>query len=260
MSKTNTRAKTLKTWIHGCSGKTGSSVTQSFRDSGDYVFSGGSGRNLYSSSLEKASEKTTSASLAAAFAKEQIDLIVDFSGAEGNELLLEAFESDKELQTKNILIASTGLSERILSRWKKIGESKSILFAPNTSMGILVMKALLQKAIPILRDLGFDMDVREAHHVHKLDSPSGTTKSLLEEYWKAGIEKEKVGVHVERWGGVFGLHSALFTSEAEEVGVSHQAFHRKLFGDGSLVLAKWLGEQPAGVYQLNDVGASILPS
>jgi len=247
----------LNAWVHGCSGKTGSFTSQAFAASKEFELVGGSGRKIYSPSLNPTDTKTTSAELAKSFADCKVDIVIDFSGAEGNKLLLDALSEPSTDGPKFVLVASTGMDEETIGKWESLAKSKAVLFAPNTSIGILVMKSLLKKVIPTLSKLGFDMDVREAHHIHKLDSPSGTTKSLLEEYTKAGVAADKVDVHVERRGGVFGLHSSLFTSAFEEIEISHQAFSRKLFGDGSVMLTNWLKQQADGLYSLDDVGNSI---
>ncbi len=253
-------SETLSTWVHGCSGKTGRFVSQSFSESKEFRFVGGSGRTIYCEKLVQTPNKSEVKTLVDQFTAKKVELIIDFSGADGNLLLLDALELAGAAGPSNVLVASTGLSEESNSRWNKLSANKKILFAPNTSVGILVMKSLLKKAIPTLSKLGFDMDVREAHHIHKLDSPSGTTKSLLKEYKQAGIEQNKVQVHVERRGGVFGLHSSLFTSAFEEISISHQAFSRKLFGEGSVMLANWLKTQPNGAYTLEDVETSLFGS
>ncbi len=250
-------SKPHQTWVHGCSGKTGQFVAQSIVEAKGFSLAGGSGRYIYSKELEKTDKASSADNLAAAFTENKVELVIDFSGADGNSVLLKTIKSMGTNGPDQILVASTGLDEAAEKSWASLEQSKKVLFAPNTSVGILVMKSLLKKAIPTLSKLGFDMDVREAHHIHKLDSPSGTTKSILTEYTQAGVQEDKVQVHVERRGGVFGLHSSIFTSPFEEITISHQAFSRKLFGDGSVMLANWLNSQPYGIYSLEDVEKSI---
>ena len=165
-----------------------------------------------------------------------------------------------------ILIATTGLSKPHIHGWKELSQKQgnSILFAPNTSLGILLtMHASLQMASLLLKQK-FDIEMTEAHHRNKIDAPSGTVKFLAEQIAKqenlsislnrtSKREDNELGIASIRGGSVFGEHTVHFMGEFEEISITHKALSRSLFAKGALTLGRWLMSKSAGQYGLGMV-------
>lgn len=148
----------------------------------------------------------------------------------------------------------------------------SLLFAPNFSVGVAVMRRALEAALPLLDQLGdYDAFVREIHHTNKADSPSGTAKMLGEllveelndkDHLEIETQHQKIAssaVHVSstRAGSVRGEHTVGFDSPYDQVTVHHRAKSRRGFAEGALRAAEWLlGRR--GLYTLDDVLADWL--
>ncbi len=210
---------------------------------------------------------TSPALIAKKLLQTQTEIILDFSSAAGNKVLVEAIESSSEVRGLSVIIGSTGMPSEDCQRWRKLaGERKlRLLFAPNTSIGILMAVKAASLIAPSLRQLGFDIEITETHHRRKLDAPSGTAKFLAETVAASvgdlnvvterhgGRKENELGVHAVRGGGVFGEHEIRLIGDSEEVAISHRAFNRTLFADGALVLSSWLKGKNPGIYGLLDV-------
>jgi len=198
---------------------------------------------------------------------ETADIILDFTSNDGNQALYERFQENRNNGTFCLLIGSTGVCEKTKESWRSLAkETKSrILFAPNTSIGVLLTaKAAMMTALAA-NNFDFDIEIVETHHRRKIDQPSGTAKFLGESIAsqvnslelkenRTGIrEKNEIGMHAIRGGGVFGEHEVRMISDDEEICISHRALSRDLFAKGALALGKWLLSRPAGSYELLDV-------
>lgn len=193
-------------------------------------------------------------------------VVIDFSSVRGTESLLRYIEKQKN-KNYSVLIATTGLSKDVRNKLKKAAKEKSlkILFAPNTSIGILSLMKATSVVAEVLSENNFDIEIIETHHRHKVDAPSGTALLLannLQEKlssYKVRTERTKaredneIGVHSVRGGGVFGEHEVRFISEDEEISFKHRAFSRDLFSKGALNLAKRLSSKPPGIYSLLEI-------
>ncbi len=171
------------------------------------------------------------------------DVLLDFSHFSNTILLLNLLKS-KSIAKVSVLIGTTGHPESEVVNWTTFAAQSGsrIIFAPNTSLGILAMK----KATTVLAELlhpDFSTVVVETHHKQKVDSPSGTARFLL----KTLAESSQV-ISI-RAGGVFGEHEVRFIGQNEEVVISHRAFNRTLFAEGALNLASRLFDsQKIGVF------------
>jgi 4-hydroxy-tetrahydrodipicolinate reductase len=238
----------------------GTALQDAVRQNPNLILAGGSARQI-----DGTDHLTTAELLVAAFTQKSVDLIIDFSGIDGNQTLVEALET---LSTKNqrlaVLVGTTGLSPEDLARWKKLPQR--VLIAPNTSLGILKLAKAAQVSAPALYHAGFDIEITETHHNRKKDAPSGTALFLAEAIREVLPELEltthrdgvrsrrQLGLHAIRGGGVVGEHDIRFISDTEEVKLSHRAFSRSLFAEGALHLGLWLTTKPAGQqYKLLDV-------
>lgn len=191
------------------------------------------------------------------------DVIIDFSHFSRLETLLNYAENKKI----PLVIATTGYSDETFEKIKKASENIPILLSSNMSLGINLMQSVLEKIVPILYG-SYDIEVVEAHHNKKIDSPSGTAKTLIEviekscketlkkEYGREGIhkrEKNEIGVHSLRGGTIVGEHSVLFCGNDEIIEIKHTAMSKKIFAEGALKGAKFLANKKLGLYSMKDI-------
>ena len=128
-----------------------------------------------------------------------------------------------------------------------------VLFAPNTSLGIVVLRKLIVLAAEALGP-DYDINILDVHHRHKKDSPSGTAL-MLKESFESSRYVECTSL---RAGGIFGDHSVTFAGENEVLKIEHRALNRGLFAQGALQAAMWLHGKKPGLYTMEDVvGISI---
>ena len=175
-----------------------------------------------------------------------VDIIIDFSHAEMTA------EVAKRALGKHIplLICTTGLTEDTKDALKQCSKTCPVMIAPNTSIGILVFRKMLESATAIF-DNAFDIDIVETHHRNKVDAPSGTALSLKETV--QSIRSTPVGMHSIRAGDVIAEHVVSFRGDHETVKLTHTAHSRHVFADGALRLAKWLVKQKPGLYVPEDM-------
>lgn len=167
------------------------------------------------------------------------------------------------------IVATTGLSAEQLATVREGSNRAPVLIAPNLSLGINVLAQVLPTIVNAL-GAEYDVELVEAHHRLKKDAPSGTAVLLLsaiasalnrpvsqvERYGRHGLaprEAGEIGVHSIRAGGIAGEHSVLLVSDGEQIEVSHRAFSRRTFALGALRAARFLAEQPPGLYSMQDV-------
>lgn len=191
------------------------------------------------------------------------DVIVDFSHYSRLEKLLE-FAVAKNLP---LVIATTGYSDETLKRIEEASKKIPILISSNMSLGINLLQDILEKITPILYGK-YDIELIEKHHNKKLDSPSGTAKTLLEvmkknmaetvveKYGRVGMEKREkneIGVHSLRGGTIVGEHSVLFCGNDEIIEIKHTALSKKIFAEGALEGARFLVGREPGLYSMKDI-------
>lgn len=252
----------IKVWVHGSNGRMGMEISQLLQGNTGAKVVGGSGLDLLKTDhqeVHKYSPVDLAKQLAAA------DVVIDFSSPSGNKTLLEASLLLKQPQA--YVIGTTGLTKTQRDQWKllcKEGQHR-LIFAPNTSLGILLTMQLSQKMAKALHPQGFDIEIIESHHKHKLDSPSGTAKFLADRICdvvplhvvthRDGKRNEgELGVFGLRGGSVFGEHEVRFLGEHEELSIKHRALSRALFAEGAIVLSQWIQKQGGGRhYSLMDV-------
>ena len=167
-----------------------------------------------------------------------VDTVVDFSSPQGlNEIIptIERFH-------KPLVSGTTGIGNDVMTKLKEAGKIIPILYAPNFSMGITLIKILL-KNIPqeLLRE--FDIHIEEIHHKNKKDKPSGTAKMLGEILVNPEISSIRVGD--ER-----GIHKIYFYGEDEVIELSHRAVSRIIFARGALAAAELIINMPPGFYTM----------
>lgn len=194
---------------------------------------------------------------------EKGDVIVDFSHYSRLDTLLD-YAVDRGLP---LVIATTGYSDEILKKIENSSKKIPILLSSNMSLGINLLQDILEKITPILYP-NYDIELIEKHHNKKIDSPSGTAKTLLEvikknidevieeKYGRVGMEKREkneIGVHSLRGGTIVGEHSVLFCGNDEIIELKHTALSKKIFAEGALQGAKFIVGKEFGLYSMKDI-------
>jgi 4-hydroxy-tetrahydrodipicolinate reductase len=171
---------------------------------------------------------------------------------------------------KAIVVGTTGLTDDEKVSLNQAAEQSPVVFAPNMSVGVNLTLKLLAMAAEILGD-EYDVEIVEAHHRHKVDSPSGTALRMgevvaealgrnLKECAVYGREgqtgartQKEIGFETIRAGDVVGEHSVWFATEGERIEITHKASSRMTFAKGAVRAASWLEGKAAGMYDMQDV-------
>jgi 4-hydroxy-tetrahydrodipicolinate reductase len=173
-------------------------------------------------------------------------------------------------QGVNMVIGTTGFSEAQKKEITGAARDIAIVMSPNFSVGVNVAFRLLEVAAKAL-DKGYDVEVFEAHHRHKVDAPSGTALRMGEVvakalgrdlrkvavYGREGVTGERkdetIGFTSVRGGDIVGDHSVMFIGTGERLEVSHRASSRANFAHGALRAARFVASKKNGLYDMADV-------
>jgi 4-hydroxy-tetrahydrodipicolinate reductase len=194
------------------------------------------------------------------------DVLIDFTRPEASMDYLEICQKHK---VKHI-IGTTGFTVEQKSKIEAAAKKIAIVFAPNMSVGVTLLIDLVEQAAKVLND-GYDIEVVEMHHKHKVDAPSGTALRLGEAaakglgttlkecavYAREGVTGERgagtIGFATLRGGDVVGDHTVIYAGEGERVEISHKASSRATFAQGALRAAKFLADKKTGLFDMRDV-------
>jgi 4-hydroxy-tetrahydrodipicolinate reductase len=214
--------------------------------------------------LGHASGVPVSADVKAGLANSQV--LIDFTRPEGTLAHLKAC---RELGV-NAVIGTTGFTERQKSDIEDCARDIAIVMAPNMSVGVNVTLKLLQMAAQAL-STGYDIEIIEAHHRHKVDAPSGTALKMGEViaqaigrdlkqcavYAREGVTGERdastIGFSAIRGGDIIGDHTVLFAGTGERIEITHKAGSRASYAQGSLRAVRFLADKKAGLFDMFDV-------
>lgn len=193
------------------------------------------------------------------------DVVIDFSAPAATQNLLEEVV---ENGGKPLVIATTGFNKHQQNLLFEASKIVPVLYATNMSLGVAVLNKLVSLASKALRD--FDCEIVEQHHRYKVDSPSGTALTLAEHAARArdleldkvrvsgrdGVigarTKDEIGVMSLRGGDIVGRHTVGLYNDGEFIELHHTATSRNTFSRGAIKAAKWLVNQEAGLYSIND--------
>jgi 4-hydroxy-tetrahydrodipicolinate reductase len=193
-------------------------------------------------------------------------VLIDFTRPEGTMHHLDICSRNN----LKLVIGTTGLGNDQKETLKKTSERTAIVFAPNMSVGVNLTFKLLEIAAQVLND-GYDIEIIEAHHRHKVDAPSGTALRMGEViaktlgrdlsqcavYGREGVTGERsnntIGFATVRGGDIVGDHTALFAGTGERVEITHKASSRATFAQGALRAARFLAGKKTGLYDMMDV-------
>jgi 4-hydroxy-tetrahydrodipicolinate reductase len=194
------------------------------------------------------------------------DVLIDFTRPEGT---LAHLATCARLGV-NAVVGTTGFSDAQKAEIGVIAQSVAIVMAPNMSVGVNVVLRLLEVAARALSE-GYDIEVIEAHHRHKVDAPSGTALKMGEVLAQAlgrdlktcgvfareGVTGERdpstIGFSTIRGGDIVGDHTVLFAGTGERIEISHRSISRAGYAQGSLRAARFLAPHRTGLFGMNDV-------
>lgn len=196
------------------------------------------------------------------------DVVIDFSSADGlKECLREVKRTGKPLVS-----GSTPMSEELYREMLEISKKAKICWSSNMSVGIAIVKKMSYMLGQMLSGTEYDCEILEKHHNQKLDTPSGTAKTIGQAVadgrgvnfnqnavFGRNPQSEKrqvneIGFSSIRGGNIFGEHDVMFIGQNDEITISHKAFSRKLFAIGAINCAlKLLEKADNGFYSVEDL-------
>ena len=192
--------------------------------------------------------------------------LIDFTRPEGT---LAHLRVCRELGV-NAVIGTTGFSDAQKAEIAAAARDIAIVMAPNMSVGVNVTLKLLEMAAKALAT-GYDIEIIEAHHRHKVDAPSGTALKMGEViadalgrdlkdcavYAREGVTGERdpssIGFATIRGGDIVGDHTVLFAGIGERIEITHKSSSRATYAQGSLRAARFLADQKTGLFDMFDV-------
>ncbi len=192
--------------------------------------------------------------------------LIDFTRPEGT---LAHLRVCRDLGV-NAVIGTTGFNDSQKAEIAAAARDIAIVMAPNMSVGVNVTLKLLEMAAKALAT-GYDIEIIEAHHRHKVDAPSGTALKMgeviadalgrdLKEcavYSREGVTGERdpssIGFATIRGGDIVGDHTVLFAGTGERIEITHKSSSRATYAQGSLRAARFLATQKTGLFDMFDV-------
>jgi 4-hydroxy-tetrahydrodipicolinate reductase len=190
------------------------------------------------------------------------DVLIDFTRPEGTLANLR--------HARAMVIGTTGFSAAQRSAVAEAAKRMPIVMAANFAVGVNAAYKLAETAARILGE-GYDVEILEAHHRHKVDAPSGTALKLGEvvaaalnrrlgdvsRHGRSGETGERpakeIGFHAIRGGDIVGEHTVLFAGAGERVEITVRSQSRMTYAAGAVRAAKWLRGRPPGLYDMYDV-------
>lgn len=196
---------------------------------------------------------------------EGCDVLIDFTRPEGTLEHLKACQQHKV----GIIIGTTGFDATGKAAIEAAAKNIPVVFAPNMAVGVNAVFKLLDVAARILNE-GYDIEVIEAHHRHKVDAPSGTALRMGEVVAKAaGLSLDdavygreghtgerpakEIGFSTIRGGDIVGDHTVLFAGLGERIEITHKSASRMPYASGSLRAARFLKDKRNGLFDMQDV-------
>jgi 4-hydroxy-tetrahydrodipicolinate reductase len=202
--------------------------------------------------------------IAAGLADAQV--LIDFTRPEGTLAHLAACRA----RGIAAVIGTTGFTPEHKAEITGHAQHIPIVLAPNMSVGVNVVFGLLDVAARALRE-GYDIEIIEAHHRHKVDAPSGTALRMGEVvaaalgreladcavYAREGLTGERrggtIGFSAIRGGDIVGDHTVLFAGTGERIEITHRSASRTTYAQGALRAARFLAGRAPGLYDMKDV-------
>lgn len=261
----------LKIAVAGANGRMGRILVEAIAEAPDTVLAGAlgtPGSPSVGSDAGAFSGKLTGVAIASDLSRglAEAQFLIDFTRPEGTLKHL-AYCAEHGIK---LIIGTTGFDEAGKAAIRAAAEKTAIVFAPNMSVGVNVTMKLLELAAKSLSE-GFDIEIVEAHHRHKVDAPSGTALKMgeviadalgrdLKEcavYGREGVTGERdpstIGFATIRGGDIVGDHTVLFAGTGERIEISHKSSSRVTYAHGALRAARFLADKSSGLYDMQDV-------
>jgi 4-hydroxy-tetrahydrodipicolinate reductase len=193
-------------------------------------------------------------------------VLIDFTRPEGTMAHLAACRR----RGVKAVIGTTGFSDAQKAEIAVHAQHLALMVSPNMSVGVNVVLRLLDTAARALAE-GYDIEIVEAHHRHKVDAPSGTALKMGEVvaaalgrdlrqcavYGREGVTGERdpstIGFATVRGGDIVGDHTVMFCGTGERIEIAHKSASRATYAQGALRAARFLMDKPAGLFDMNDV-------
>ena len=194
------------------------------------------------------------------------DILIDFSRPEAS---MNALAICKDAG-KAMVIGTTGFTDTELELIGQASKEIPIVFAPNMSVGVNLTLKILETSAKVIGP-DSSIEIIEAHHRYKVDSPSGTALKMGEVianalgrdlsecavYGREGIEEPRdmntIGFSSIRGGDVVGEHTVAFFMDGERIEITHKASSRMIYANGAVRAANWLSDKSSGLYSMQDV-------
>jgi len=262
---------TVRIALAGVSGRMGRALIESVASDADCTLHAAIDRAdspLLGQDAEAALGRTSGVVVGADFltALSGAQALIDFTRPEATFAYLDACVAARV----PLVIGTTGFDVDGKARIAEAARSVPLVFAPNMSVGVNLLMKLAELAARVLND-GYDIEIVEAHHRHKIDAPSGTALGLGQAvasalgrelaqcavYGREGVTGERdsqtIGFATVRGGDIVGDHTLLFAGTGERIELTHKASSRATFAQGALRAAKWLQGRAPGLYNMRDV-------
>lgn len=196
----------------------------------------------------------------------QADCLIDFTRPEGT---LAHLAIARRLGVK-MVVGTTGFDEAGKAALAEAAKEIGVVFAANMSVGVNATFKLLEVAAKLL-STGYDIEIIEAHHRHKVDAPSGTALAMGEVvagalgrdlkdcavYAREGHTGEReagtIGFSTIRGGDIVGDHTVMFAGIGERIEITHKSSTRQSYADGAVRAARFLADKPNGLFDMQDV-------
>lgn len=193
-------------------------------------------------------------------------VLIDFTRPEGT---MEHLAACREFGVKAV-IGTTGFTPAQKADIAAHARQFALVLSPNMSVGVNVALRLLDTAARALGD-GYDVEIVEAHHRHKVDAPSGTAlamgdvvasalgRSLANDavFGREGVTGERnsrtIGFSAIRGGDIVGDHTVMFCGTGERIEITHRSSSRATYAQGALRAARFLADKPHGLFDMADV-------
>lgn len=194
------------------------------------------------------------------------DVIIDFTSPAASV----AHAGMASTTNTALVVGTTGLSDVEEDSLRAAASGIALVYCANTSVGVTLLGKLVEQVASQLVE-GWDIEILESHHHHKVDAPSGTALALgqaaargrgvdlddvadMVRKGQTGARREgDIGFAVLRGGDVTGEHSVIFYGESERVEISHRATDRAIFARGALRAARFAAAAKTGFYNMEDV-------
>ena len=249
----------LEVLVNGCNGKMGQVVCDLIEQNENLVLKAGFDKNITGEFAFPVFDKIEDI-------KEKPDVIIDFSIPIATLNILE-YASKNNVP---IVIATTGFTKEQEEKIEEYSKIIPIFKSANMSFDIMIMKKLVSWLAPLMKDT--DIEIIEAHHNRKIDSPSGTAQMLADSINSAlgntlhceynrhdkheKRDKNEIGMSSIRGGNIVGEHTVQFIGDFETFEIKHTSYSRNVFAEGSLKAANFIVNQKPGLYCMEDMANS----